>query len=458
VGECTDLCGELRYPLLAQMAAPFTELRPDWLPVAEALERIQAHGTPLPPATCTPSEALGRILGESVDAAATLPPFDNSAMDGYAVRAEDIRGASANRPVRLRVIAAAPAGAPTERSVEPGTAIRIMTGAPVPTGADSVVRVEHTDREAGEGVVEIRLDGDAGRNIRPAGRDFREGDRLLEAGSRMTPSAVGLATAGGARTLQVQPAPKVTVVPTGDELVGPEDYDRVRQGRGIPDTNGPMIAAAVRSAGGTPLRLTPARDDLDALARSLEEGLGSDVLITIGGASMGTGDLVKRALERHGFELEFWRVLMRPGSPFGFGLIPREGNRPLPVLSLPGNPASAFVTFELFGRPLIRALAGEPEPFRPSVTALAAERFGADPKLTLFPRVALESDETGGLHALSNGSQSSGLVRGLSNAHGLAVIPPMEGPLPAGTPIQVMLLADGAPGSSRPRYLDSPDE
>lgn len=435
------------------MAVPFGELKADWLAVADAVDRVLSHGAPLDPRDLPPSLALGRILSAPVTARATLPPFDNSAMDGYAARADDVRGAS-DVPIALRVVASTSAGADRAVAVEAGTAVRIMTGAPLPPGADSVVRVEDTDREVQPGIVRIHDDRDAGRNVRAAGRDFLEGDRLLDAGHRMTASAIGLATAGGADAVRVHPAPRVTIVTNGDELVGPEEYGRVREGRAIPDTNGPMIEAAVTAAGGSARRLPIVRDTMEALVEALGSEMDTDVLVTIGGASMGTEDLIKRALSEHGFVLDFWRVLMRPGSPFGFGVVPRATGRPLPVLSLPGNPASAFVTFELFGRPLIRSLAAEQEPFRASATARAGEAFDADPRLTLFPRVALAPDESGTLRAVPAGAQSSGLVGGLARAHGLGVIPPADSSIPVGAPLRVLLLEDTPNASREPTFLD----
>jgi molybdopterin molybdotransferase len=439
------------------VSAPFESLEPDWLDLREAITRVVAAGAPPPPISLTPLEALGFVLAEEVRARAALPPHDNTAMDGYAVRGADVRSASRESPVELRVVAHATPGPATLRPVETGEAIRITTGAPIPPGADSVIRVEDTDREATSGIVRILDARDIGRHIRPAGRDLAAGEIVGAPGDRIDPGTIGVLVGAGAREVEVHPKPTVAIVTTGDELVDAGAFDRVIAGDGIPDTNGPLLAAAAAEAGATP-RIGPAvADDIDALIARFERELDADVLITVGGASMGTGDLVKRALDRIGFELDFWRVKLRPGSPFGLGRIPRPGRSPLPVLSLPGNPASAFVTFQLFARPLLMRLAGHTAIHRPGAVAVAAEPFAANPRLTMLPRVVLETDAAGVLHARSAGDQTSGLVRTLALADGLAVLPPADAPTPPGSPVRVLLhTGDGADAES-PDWLDPID-
>jgi molybdopterin molybdotransferase len=424
------------------VSAPFEDLEADWLSVEAALGRVLAEASPLAAVRLAPSRAHGLILASDVEARATLPAHDNSAMDGYAVRSVDVRGASPDEPVRLEVVGHAVPGPPIDVAVGPGQAVRITTGGPVPAGSDSVVRVEHTDRESSPGVVEVRDDADAGRNVRPAGRDLRRGDVVALQGERLGPGRLGIVISAGAATVAVHPPPRVAVVATGDELAGPDELERVLAGNAVPDVNGPMISAAVQAAGGVARSGAAAPDDLEALVARLEQELDADLLVTIGGASMGTGDLVKRALDRLGFHLDFWRVTMRPGSPFGFGRIPREGAPPLPVCSLPGNPSSAFVTFELFVRPLIRRLAGHTRIHRPSVDAVAGEAFGAHPRNTMFPRVTLDRDAGEAFHARSAGDQTSGLVHTLARAHGLAVVRPSDRPIARGEPLRVLMLDD----------------
>jgi molybdopterin molybdotransferase len=327
-----------------------------------------------------------------------------------------------------------------------------MTGAPVPPGCDSVVRVEDTDGEGGaDGRVLIRTPRDAGRNIRPAGEDFRAGDEVVPAGVRITAGWTALLVAAGASTVVVHRTPRVAVLACGDELRVPGDLDDVLAGRGIPESNGPMVAAAVRAAGGEPVPLGIARDDPDDLNAHLDRGLDADLLVTLGGASMGEADLMKRTLLDRGLSLDFWRVRMRPGSPVSFGVLPRAASTPLPVLGLPGNPASAFVTFQLLGRPLIRRLAGDPRPHAPVISARAAEPFRAASGLCHCFRVVLEGPLDRCLARLA-GRQGSGLVSSLGPATGLAILPEGVEVVPQGDPLQVVLLEPGWGGSPDPGY------
>jgi molybdopterin molybdotransferase len=397
-------------------------------------------------------QALRRALAEDLVAAATLPPWDNSAMDGYAVRGQDVRGASESRPVRLRLRGRTRAGERAHGPVGPGEAVRIMTGAPVPEGCDSVIRVEDTDAESEPGFVAVRADRDRGRNVRPRGEDMVEGDHLLERGEPVTAGVVGLLAALGRSDVLVHRRPNVAILATGDELRGPERFDDVRAGAGIPESNGPMLEAATRSAGALPRSLGVVEDEAEALKDAVALGKGSDALVVVGGASVGEADLVKRVLEDMGFRQDFWRVRMRPGSPFGFGSLPGDQG-PQPVFSLPGNPASAFVTFEIFVRPFLLRLAGHARIHRRRVRATAGTRFPGASGLTLFPRVTVRrsGDE---LLASSPGPQGSGLVRGLSVADGLAMIPEDTDGVAEGQEVEVILL-DDAP-SVEPWELPDP--
>ncbi len=429
----------------------FEALQADWLPLDEAVRTATEGVRPLLASEAAVGEALGRVLASDLRAAVTMPPLDNAAMDGYAVRASDVRGAGPESPARLRVLRAVHAGSPPGPAlVAPGDAVRIMTGAPVPEGADSIVRVEDTDAEAAEtGVVLIRSDRDAGRNIRPAGRDFRAGDVVVRAGSVLTPGRIALAVAAGVGRVPVHGAPRVAILSAGDELRAPGDIDDVRAGVGIPESNGPMIAAAVRAAGGEPILIGPARDDARDIARRVEQARGADLLITIGGASMGEADLMKRVLLEHGLRLAFWRVRMRPGSPLSFGRLDA-----LPVLGLPGNPASAFVGFHLFARPMIRRLVGDPAPYAPVLQARAAEPFHTSPGLCHCLRVSLERDGATML-ARSAGPQGSGLVHPLAAAQGLAVVPEGVARVEVGDPLRVLLVDAAEPGRADPGYIVS---
>lgn len=415
--------------------------RADWLGVAEAQERMLAAAPALDPERVALAGALGRALAEEVAASATLPPWDNSAMDGFAVRAEDIAGASPAQPVVLKVVGRTRAGEIPGVSLEPGQAVRIMTGAPVPEGADSVVRVEDTDGEANEGAVRVLRERDVRRNIRRAGEDMRPGQVVLSPGETIRPGTVGVLAALGRDHVLVRRRPRVALLSTGDELRTADRYDDVRAGGGVPESNGPMLAAAARAAGAEPVLAGIAADDPEHLRAALRRGAAAaDALVTIGGASMGEADLVKRVLEGEGYTSDFWRVRMRPGSPLGFGHLP--GEPPLPVFGLPGNPSSAFVTFELFVRPFLLRMAGHRAVYRPRVRCTAGERLSGVADLTLFLRVRLDEARTPAL-AFTTGPQGSGLVGGLAQARALAVLPEGVEAIEEGEPVDVLLLDAG---------------
>ncbi len=435
------------------MTPSFETRDPDWLAAGAAQGRILSRVVPLPLETVSPSRALGRALAEDVRARATLPPWDNSAMDGYAVRGADVEGAREEQPVRLTVVGRAAPGDPSARTVGPGEAIRIMTGAPVPDGADSVVRVEHTDREEQEpGTVAVLSDGDAGRNVRPAGEDARAGDTVLESGTTVGAGQIAVLVAAGRDRVPVRRRPRVAVISTGDELVGIDRFDEVQAGRAIPDTNGPTLAAAIREAGAEPASVAIARDRPESVRESLEAARAADVVVTTGGASMGEGDILKDVLEDMGFDLDFWRVRIRPGSPMSFGHLPAAetgSGRATPVFGLPGNPASSFVTFQLFVRPFLLAMAGHARVHRPVLPARTVEQLRSREHLTHFFRVRLEEGD-GSLRARLAGPQGSGLVRTLGAADGLAMVPEGVTEVGAGEPVRVILLGVG-PGASRLR-------
>lgn len=411
----------------------------DWLPVLDAQRRIMDSCTPLAGEEVLVTEALGRALTEDLSARAALPPWDNAAMDGYAVRGADVAGATPGGPRTLAVIGRLRAGARYALPLTPGEALRIMTGAPVPHGADSVIRVEDTDAEATPGQVRVFRDRDVRRNVRPAGEDFRPGDLVLRAGQTIHAGTVGVLASLGLTRVRVGQRPRVTILTTGDELVGPERYQDVVDGSRVPESNGPMLAAAVAAAGGIPTVLGPVPDNLEVLAAALQEARGAHALVTVGGASMGEADLVKRALDRAGFVQDFWRVAMRPGSPFSFGWIPGTPER-TPVFGLPGNPASAYVTFEVLVRPYLLRLAGHALVHRRRVTATAAAPLQGSER-THFVRVRLH--HRGALLVVEPaGAQGSGLAGGLAAVEALAVVPAGTSVAP-GHPVDTILLDPG---------------
>lgn len=419
-----------------------TTRRADWIDADEALARVLAPLAPLEAEEIALADALGRVCARDVRSPVDQPAWDNSGMDGYAVRAGDVTGARPDAPRVLRLVEDVPAGAFATRRVEAGEAIRIMTGAAIPAGADSVIRLEHT-RAEGDRIV-IERDEDAGRNVRPRGEDVRTGDVVVRAGSVLRAAEIGVLAMTGAARVPVHRRPLAAVLSTGDELVALDEYDEVLAGHRIANSNGPMLRAAVLEAGGVAFDLGIARDDLAALDAQLTRALDAraDVLIVSAGASMGEHDLVKDALERRGFRLSFWRARVRPGSPLAFGTIARDHAPPLAVFSLPGNPVSALVTCELFVKPALRRLQGRTACLPRIDTVRLAERVRAKPGLTRFLRVRLEPAGADGLaRARLTGPQGSGVLTSAAKADALLIVPETIETLEAGTTARAVRLA-----------------
>ena len=399
---------------------------PDLLDVAAALERILTAVRVMPAEDVPVGSAGGRVLAEDVVSRVAHPPWDNSGMDGFAVRAEDVQGAREAEPARLRLVEDVPAGARPSRRLEAGEAIRVMTGAPVPDGADGVIRVEHTDAwELPPGApapewVRIRRDSDAHRNIRRRGEDLEPGQTVLEAGAWLGPAEIGALAMIGRGTVAVTRRPRVAILSTGDEVAGPEELDEVLAGRRIADSNSPAPAAGVAATGAEPVLLGIARDDRAQLVAALERARPADVLVTTAGASVGEHDIVKDALDDAGFELDFWRVRMRPGSPFSFGRLGAQ-----PVFGLPGNPVSALVTFEVLVRPALRRMLGRAELHPPTVHVQCGERIPSKRGLTHFLRVRLAPSDGRGRPPLATltGAQGSGILTSMVLADALLVVP-----------------------------------
>jgi len=422
-------------------ASDFESRAADWLDVDEAVARVLTSASPLETERVSMTEALGRALAEEVTSNATLPPWDNSAMDGYAVRARDIEGASRSSPVVLSVVGVVRAGGGPGPDVGEQQSVRIMTGAPIPRGADTVVRVEDTDAEDRLEQVRIFEAQECGKHVRDAGQDMKEGEALLGLGHGLTPGAIGVLVSAGRDVVQVYRTPTVALLSTGNELRTTDRYQDVKAGLGIPESNGSMLSAMVRQVGGRALELGIAADTPEDLRAHVVRGGDADVLVTIGGASMGEADIVKRVLDGMGLHQDFWRVKMRPGSPIGVGGLP-SGDGLQPVFTLPGNPSSAFVTFEVFVRPFLLKLAGHRRVLRRVVTGFAAEPFNTPAPRTYFQRVTLGT-EAEAMSVSLVGPQGSGLVRGLARADGLAIIPPETRSVRVGDPVQVMLLDTG---------------
>ncbi len=397
--------------------------------IEEALAIILENVAPAAPRRMALEQCRGRVLGEDVSAREDVPPFTNSAMDGFAVRAEDTAGASPRTPRRLEVLEDLPAGAVTATAVGAGEAIRIMTGAPLPAGADSVVMVENT--RGGEGGVEVLRPVRPGENVRRAGESVRRGEPVLAAGTLLRPPEIGMLAALGCSRPAVIPAPSAAIVSTGDELIGIDDA--LRPGH-IRDCNRYSLAAAVERYGGLPVPLSPAGDREGELKTRLEEALSREVVITSGGISAGKYDLVPEIIREMGGEILIRKVKMKPGKPLTFSLVGGT-----PVFSLPGNPVSVLVSFLQFVRPALLKMQGRKNLELPEVEAALAVECREVTDRTHLVRVRLERGEEGYL-ATPTGPQGSGILKSLVRADGLMVVPPEAGPLPAGTRVRVRLL------------------
>ena len=407
-----------------------TDLR---LGVREASALILAGAHALDAEPVPLDAATGRVLAADVTSSVSLPPWDNASMDGYAVRAADVRGASASAPARMKVTGTVAAGQRPSRAVQPGDAMRIMTGAPLPEGADSVIRVEDTDGGAAQ--VQVRDDRDAGRNIRRRGEDIMAGAIVLPAGTVLGAAQIGVLASVGCARPAVHRRPRVAILATGDELVPVERFADVERGERIVSSNSYTLAAAVREAGGKPVPLGIAPDDPSAIAARLGAARGCDMILTSGGVSVGAFDYTRDVVLQLGGTLAMWRVRMRPGAPLGFGTL-----FGVPWLGLPGNPVSALVTFELFARPLVRTLAGHRLPHRKTVNVITAEDIQLGAPLTHFLRVTLERGDEALPCARLTGSQSSGMLTSMARADALLIVPPEPAEVPAGSRLRAIPL------------------
>jgi len=405
------------------------------LTAAEAQRVVLDAVTALAPETCTTADALGRVLAEPVASRRTLPPFDVSAMDGYAVHAADLAGGAVALPIAFEMAA----GATPDRRLERGAAARIFTGAPLPPGADAVVRQE--DVEAAGGRVRFAKGVPAGENVRPAGEDVRAGEIVLEPGVRLGAGPLGMLASLGRSVVAVHQRPRVAILSGGDELIEP---DGDPTGGRIVSSNSYSIAAQCREVGAEPIYLGIAKDEPGELERLLRAGLGAHVLVSSAGVSVGDRDYVRPVLEKLGCEIVFWGVQIKPGFPLVFGRFgPRSpqdpsGSGPL-VFGLPGNPVSAMVTFEEFVRPALRKMAGHAAWFRPRIEAVLGARLRKSGSRMHLVRVRLER-RGGRVVATSTGNQSSGVLRSMALAHGLLVFPADASELAEGSTVTVQLL------------------
>ena len=358
-------------------------------------------------------DAAGRVLAEKVESTRTLPPRDCSAMDGYAVRAADLTGASKESPAALKVTGEVLAGMLPDRAVGQGEAIRITTGAPVPEGADAVVIQENTERE-GDASLRVFSAETVGANIRRAGEDVKPGESVLEPGCVLGPRQLGLLALLGRSVVQVRRRPRVAILSSGDELVG---IDGDTEGWKTVDSNAYTAAAQVVEAGGEPMLLPLVPDDKDAIVAALKSAAGADVLVSTAGVSVGPHDYVKPALEELGYKQTFWKIRQRPGAPLAFGYWEHR-----PVFGLPGNPVSAAVSFEVYVRPALKAMMGHEHLFRPVVEARLRGEVRTKSSHTYFLRGLLSRGSDGQWEVSSSGLQSSGAVKPLAQGNALIVV------------------------------------
>ena len=402
------------------------------LQVEDAVARILAEIRPLNAVRRPLLEAYNGVLAADAVAPVTLPPWDNSAMDGYAVRAVDI----ARVPVSLRVVESVAAGTFPSRPVGAGEATAIMTGAPMPNGADSVVRVEDTD--GGRSTVEIRDARDSGKNVRPRGEDIVAGRVAIAAGTPLGAAQIGVLASLGFADVDVIRAPRVAILTSGDELVELDGFAEVLAGKKIVSSNGYTLRTLVRAAGAEPVYLGIAADTPASLRALLERARDCDAIVTSAGISVGEHDYLREVLETMGAEMKFWRVRMRPGAPIGFGLV--DGR---PWIGLPGNPVSTMVTFELFARPAILRMRGHRRLFRRPVPVVLDEPVAVGADLTHFLR-AIVTVRDGRSTARLTGPQSSGMLTSMSNANALLIVPAHRRAVEAGETLNAILIGDDA--------------
>jgi molybdopterin molybdotransferase len=410
--------------------------------VKEALRQILSTINPLGMEKINLLDALGRVLGGDVAAGRNIPPKDNSAMDGYALRFKDTAGASPERPVILEVIEDIPAGAVPEKSVAAGQASRIMTGAPIPEGADAVLRMEDTEKDGT--LVRIKTEVALRQDIRSAGEDVREGEIVIPRGTVIKPAEIGMLASLGRSFVSVYQRPTVAVLATGNELV---DIDENPSPWKIINSNSYSAAAQVMDCGALAMQLGIARDEREDLLAKFQAAMRADVIISSGGVSVGDYDLVKDIMKEVGNRMQFWQVAMRPGKPLAFGTI---GN--VPIFGLPGNPVSSMISFEQFVRPALLKMMGHKNIFRKAVKAVLKEDLKKRKELTHFIRSFVELDD-GRYTASTTGEQGSGILKSMVRANGLIVMPEDAEIIKAGSVVTVQLIDNSLERTAQPDYL-----
>ncbi|MGB9628638.1 MAG: gephyrin-like molybdotransferase Glp [Thermodesulfobacteriota bacterium] len=397
--------------------------------VDEALEKILSFIKPLGAEKVSILDALGRVIAEDIYANRDIPPLDNSAMDGFAVRWEDVKTASKDQPVLLEVIEDLPAGFISKKTLQKGQAIRIMTGAPIPKGADHVIPVEDT-KEEGKFVYILEVIS-KDKNIRKAGEDVKKGELIVSKGDLIRPPEVGMIASVGRAFVSVYQRPLVAILCTGEELV---DVDGPLEDSKIVSSNSYTLSAQVKDCGAIPLLLGIAKDVKEDIEEKFRQGLRADVIISSAGVSVGDYDFVKEALKDLGMETIFWKVAMKPGRPMTFGRIGEK-----PVFGLPGNPVSSMVSFEQFVRPSLLRMMGHRQIFRPVIEAILKEDIREKRGRRHFIRGRI-SFENGSYFVTTTGPQGSGILKSMVKANGLIVIPEDKEGVKAGEKVKVQVL------------------
>ncbi len=417
------------------------------LTVEEALQKILNEVSVLDTESAPILETLGQVLAEDIVSNINVPPWDNSSMDGYAVRSADVKGASEKSPRTLKVIDTVIAGSVSTKEVLPGTAIRIMTGALIPKGADSVVQFEYTndaknkDASSNQTPEEVKVFAETiiGQNIRHVGEDIKQGNVILKKGTVIRPAEIGLAASMGRSHAKVIRRPVVAVLSTGDELL---DLDKTLTEGKIYNSNTYSIASLVKRYGCIPKILGIARDNEKELVKKLKQAQDADILLTTGGVSMGDYDMVKDILARDG-QMVFWKVRVKPGKPLAFGKIKGKDKngkeKVIPHLGLPGNVTSCMVSFELFVRPALLKMMGKNNIAKPTITAIIEDTVKNDAGRRIYDRAIIEKRD-GHYHAKLTGPQGSGILTSMGLANGLVIIPEENGGVKKGDTVQVLML------------------
>ena len=405
----------------------------------EALSNILGMITPLSLERVSLLDALGRVIGEDIHANRPIPPKDNSGMDGYALRAEDTKEASQANPIRLSVVEDIPAGTIPTRQIGQGQSARIMTGAPIPEGADSVLRMEDTLNEGRE--VAILVPVRKGQDIRRQGEDVQQGERVIAKGEIIRPAEVGMLASLGRSFILVHQRPIVAIVPTGDELA---DIDEVTSPWKIANSNGYSLTALVRECGAIPMQMGIARDKREDLIDKFHAATRADLILSSGGVSVGDYDLVREIMKEVGNQVQFWRVAMRPGRPLAFGTLGK-----VPLVGLPGNPVSTMVSFQQFVRPAILKMMGHQNLFRRTILAKLSETVEKERDVRQFIRGQIRSGKEG-YEVVTTGKQGSGILKSMVRANGLIVIPVGVEKVLAGEWVTVQLLDDSLDRTAEP--------